>query len=66
MIWVLVAISLKFSADGELQAARAISIHKDAATCEKIKAYAREEILKAHPKAVPVLSCVPMKREANA
>lgn len=66
MIWVLVAVSLKFSAAGEIMSAQTYSRYESKAQCEKMLGYVQAEVAKASPKTYAVVQCVQMKREANA
>ncbi len=66
MTWVLVAISLHFSQDGQVLAAQSLSRHETKIRCEQMLAIAKAEIARSTPKAQAVLQCVQLKREPNA
>ncbi len=66
MIWVLVAVSLKFSVDGELIVTRAYSAYDTKTRCEQMLALVKAEMAQAKPKTETVAQCVGMRKEPNA
>ena len=62
MIWALIAVSLRFSFEGELQHAETVNQFESESQCLRMAQYVREESKKLNAQAKIVVLCVALEK----